>query len=118
MISKTQIRKRTLKKRNPEIVETIKLAKENKLLELAKKLSSPKSNYKNINLDELNKTEGNKILVIGKVLGQGDIERKITVAALSFSKQAQEKLKNSKCEIKTIKQEIKDSKLKGVKIIQ
>ena len=109
--------KRTSRKRNPEIVETIELAKKNNLLELAKKLSSSKKNYKNINLDELNKIKESHIAVVGKVLGQGILEKKKTIAALGFSKQAQEKLLKMKCEIKTIKQEIKDSKLKGVKII-
>src|SRR3989338_7116681 len=90
MISKTQITKRTEKKQNPHIIETIALAKKNNLLELAKKLSSPKSNYTNINLEELNKIEENSIIVVVKVLGSGNIHKKITISALSFSKQALE----------------------------
>jgi len=119
MISKTQISKRTLKKRNPEIVETIKLAKENNLLNLAKKISAPNSQYKKINLDELEKeTKGNKIMVVGKVLGSGEIEKKVDISALSFSESAKEKLKKAGCKINSIKEEIKgNNKLEGVEII-
>ena len=118
MISKTQISKRLEKKRNPEIVETIKIAKKNNLLELAKKLSSPRKNYKNINLDELDKIEGNKIIVIGKILGSGDINRKIGIAALAYSKKARDKLNKAGCDTKSIKEAIiKNNKLEGVTII-
>jgi len=117
-ISKTQISKRIQKKTNPEVVETIELAKKNNLLEIAKRLSSPKSNYINLNLEELNQLKEDKILVPGKVLGNGEIERKIKIIALGFSQSAKEKLKKAGCEIKTIMQEIKDNpKLEGVKLI-
>lgn len=118
MISKTQINKRIEKKRNPEIVKTIELAKKNNLLDLAKKLSAPISQQTKINLDKLDKVEGDKVLVVGKVLGMGDIDKKKQVSALGFSKQAREKLKKAGCEIKTVKQEIeKNQKLEGVKIL-
>lgn len=123
MISKTQISKRLKKKTNPEIVETIELAKKKNLLELAKRLSGPKSNYTIINLDELNKLnelnklKENKIMIVGKVLGSGNIEKKISISALGFSNQAREKLKKAGCTIKTLKQEIEANKeLKGVEI--
>ncbi|MFH1358637.1 MAG: uL15 family ribosomal protein [archaeon] len=118
MISKTQISKRATRKRNIEIVESINLAKKNNLLDLAKKLSAPKSQYKSVNLDVLDKFEDDKVLVIGKVLGSGDINKKISVSAFGFSEQAKEKLKKAGCEIKSIKEEISKNKdLKGVKII-
>lgn len=117
MISKTQIFKRTEKKTNPEIVETIELAKKNNLLDLAKKLSSPKRNYTAINLDELGEI-GDSILVVGKVLGNGNIKRKIKVSALFYSRSALEKLKKADCEVNTIKQELENNpKLKDVNII-
>ena len=117
MISKTQISKRVKKKTNPELVETIELAKKNNLLELAKKLSSPKKFYKKINLDKINKLKEEKVLVVGKVLGDGEINKKIKIAALSFSDSAKEKLKKNGCAILTIKQAIeKNPKLEGVKI--
>lgn len=118
MISKTKISKRTKAKTNPELMETINLAKKNNLLDLAKKLSAPRSNYNNVNLDELDSIEGDKIMVIGKILGSGDIKRKIDVSALSFSQQAKDKLNKAGCNVKTIKEAIeKNSKMEGVKII-
>jgi large subunit ribosomal protein L18e len=118
MISKTQISVRTKRKTNPELVETINLCKKNNLLDLAKKLSSPTRQQKRVNLNELDNIKENKIIVVGKVLGSGEINRKISVSALSFSEQAKEKLKKALCEIKKIKQEIENNpKLDGVKII-
>jgi len=118
MISKTKISKRTKAKRNPEIMETINLAKKNDLLDLAKKLSAPRSQYKNVNLDELDNVEGDKIIVIGKVLGSGEIKRKIRVAALGFSDSARDSLNKAGCDIKSIRDEIKNNnKLEGVEII-
>lgn len=118
MISKTQINKRLKRKRNPEIIKTILLAKKYNYLNLAKKLSSPNSNYTAINLDELNKIKENNIIVVGKVLGSGNIERKISISALAFSKQAYEKLKKAHCEIKSIKEELSKIKnLQGIKIL-
>lgn len=118
MISKTQISKRATRKRNPELVKTIELAKKNGMLELSKKLSSPRSNHTSINLDALDKVDGDKVVVVGKVLGSGDIDKKKTICALGFSQQAKKKLKKAGCEVKSIKDEIeKNKELKGVKII-
>jgi len=117
MISKTQINKRIKKKINPEIVETINLAKKNNLLELAKKLSGPSRLYKNINLDELDKLKDDKILVVGKVLGSGEVSRKIKISALAFSEQARGKLKKAGCEISKIKDEIKSKKINEFKVV-
>jgi large subunit ribosomal protein L18e len=117
-ISKTTLSKRTKTKRNLEIIETINLAKKNNLLDLAKKLSAPRSQYKNINLDELEKAKGDKILVIGKILGSGNISRKIGIAALGFSESARESLNKAGCELKSIRTAIeKNPKMEGVTII-
>lgn len=119
MISKSKINKRIKRKRNPALVETIILAKKNNFLELAKKLSAPTRMQASVNLDELDKLKENKIIVVGKVLGEGEIKRKISIGALGFSKQAMEKLKKSGCEIKLIKEILleKNLDIKDVKII-
>jgi len=117
-ISKTKISKRIKRKTKSELVETIELAKKNNLLELAKKLSGPTKLQKKINLEDLNKLKEDKIIVVGKVLGKGDIERKISVFALGFSDSALEKLKKKGCETKLIRQEIEKNKnLENIKII-
>tara|TARA_Y100000310_G_scaffold336968_1_gene422841 strand:- start:199 stop:555 length:357 start_codon:yes stop_codon:yes gene_type:complete len=118
MISKTKISKRVKRKTKPELVETIELAKKKDLLDLAKKLSGPTRKQSKVSLDKLNKVKTDKILVVGKVLGQGSIDKKISVAALDFSEQAKEKLEKSGSEMQSIKQLIeKDSKLEGVEVL-
>lgn len=118
MISKTQINKRLRKKTNIYLIRIIEIAKKNNNIELAKKLSGPTRKQFRINLNELDDIKENKILVVGKVLGSGEIKNKKEISALGFSEQAREKLKKAGCEIKTIKQELeKNPKLTGVKII-
>jgi len=118
MISKTQIKKRSESKRNIYLVKTIELARKNNLLELGKKLSGPTRRQKDINVGELNELNEKKIMLIGRVLGEGNISKKIMISALGFSEQAKEKLAKAGCEMKTIKQEIEDNpKLEGVKIL-
>jgi large subunit ribosomal protein L18e len=116
MKSRTKISKQAEKKLNPEIVETITLAKKNKKwLEVAGVLSSPRRNKVALNLDEIEKKaekekiKENTIVVPGKVLGQGDLKKKVKVVALSFSQQAIEKMKKDKINFSTIKEEIKNN---------
>lgn len=118
MISKTEIKKRLENKRNPHVVKAVILALKNNQLELAKKLTYPNSKYKNVNLSELNSIKESKVIVVGKILSQGEITKKMSVAALGFSENAKEKLINAKCDVKTIIEELESNKeLKGVKIL-
>ena len=69
-------------------------------------------------LDELEKIEGSTILVIGKVLGSGYINKKIKISAMGFSNQAKKKLLKNNSDIQSIKMLLeKNSKLEGFKII-
>jgi large subunit ribosomal protein L18e len=118
MISKTKINQRMRKKTNPQLVDTIFLAKKNNNLELAKKLSVPTRQRMIVNLTDLNEIKENKIIVPGKVLGTGEMSKKLDILALSYSEQAREKLKKAGCEIKLIKEGLeKNPKLTGYKII-
>jgi large subunit ribosomal protein L18e len=122
MKSKTQIDKQLVKKTNPELVQTILEAKKNKnWLEVAGLLSSPKANMTIINVDELNQKtkDGETILISGKVLSQGELNKKIKVVALSFSKKAKEKILQAKGETSTILEEIKKNPdAKNMRIIK
>jgi large subunit ribosomal protein L18e len=122
MKSKTKISKQLVKKSNPELVETIILAKKNKAwLDVAAILSGSRRNSISVNLQDLNdQTEKEKILAIpGKVLSVGEIDKKIKIVALNFSSMAKEKLKKSGCETMSIIDEIKKNpEAKGVKIIK
>ena len=121
MKSKTKIQKQLLKKRNPELVETIVAAKKNdKWLEVAHVLSNSSRKRINKNIQDIEK-EGKEgtIVVPGKVLSVGECSKKMKIVALNFSKKAKEKLLKSKCEVSNILDEIKSNPgAKGIQIIK
>lgn len=118
MISKTKINKRMKKKTDSELVETILLAKKSNP-ELAALLAVPTRKRITLNLDEINKKikEEKTVIVPGKVLGKGQIDKKVKIIALNFSANALEKLKKEKIETSTIDRELKHNKKIEGKII-
>ena len=65
----------------------------------------------------LHSKDGDVIVVPGKVLGTGDINHKVTVAAFDFSKSAAEKIKNAKGNTMTIQELVqKNPKGKDVRV--
>ncbi len=92
---------RRRKKTNPKLDKLIKdlkrIARENSApiwRDIAKRLEKPRRNYAAVNLSKINRysAPNDTILVPGKVLSSGRIEKPVTVAALSFSKKAFEKI--------------------------
>ena len=61
---------------------------------VARKLENPSRNYADVNMSQINRhaKENDVLLVPGKVLGAGDINIPVTVAALNFSVGAFEKI--------------------------
>jgi len=122
MKSKTLIEKQITRKTNSELVETIISAKKNvQWLGVAGILSTPRRKRVNINLDEIDKNtkEGEIVVIPGKVLSKGEMNKKIKVIAFNFSENAKTKLLKSKCEISNILEEIKKNpEAKGVKILR
>jgi large subunit ribosomal protein L18e len=122
MKSKTLIGKQVVRKNKQEIIETILAAKKKKAwLEVAGVLSGPRRNYMNINLQEINKQvkEGESIIIPGKVLSQGELNKKIKIVALGFSEAAKEKLKKSGSKISYMLEEIKSNpEAKGLKVLE
>jgi len=122
MKNKTQIEKQLRRKTNLELVKTIIEAKKGKKwIEVAGLLSSPRINKINVNLDKIEKEakEGETIVVPGKVLSEGEISKKVKIAAFSFSEKAKEKISKAKGETLSIIEEIKKNpEGKGIKIIQ
>lgn len=118
--SKTKIETQLKKKNNVLLVETIIESKKNpNWILVAQLLVAPGRNLKSINLSDIESTEGNIIVVPGKVLSGGVITKKIKVAALNFSEKAKEKLLKAGCELTSITEEIKNNKdAKGVTIIR
>ena len=121
MLSKTKISKRIENKRNPELVKTLIVAKKHeKWLKVAQVLSGSRRKRPSVNLDKINKEakDGEIIVVPGKVLSEGEVNKKIKIAALNFSENAREKLLKEKIDIMSIHEEIKKNpEAKGVKVI-
>ena len=114
-ISKTRIEKKVARKKNPELKELIfKLKKQNKL-DIASAIALPKRKRIEVSIRKIDKETkaGDNVLVPGKVLGGGEMSHSITIAALSFSKDARLKLKD--CSIKDILEMIKNKDVKVIK---
>ena len=98
---------RRKRKTNPRIITLIeelrRSARANKApiwRDIARRLEKPRRNYAEVNLSKINRysSPNDTILVPGKVLSAGILDHQVTVAALSFSKRAFEKInKNGKC---------------------
>jgi large subunit ribosomal protein L18e len=119
-ISKTRIEHRLQGKTNTELVRlVIELKKISP--EVAKLLAMPRRKRITKNLEEIDKEckDGEKILVPGKVLGSGNLTKKIKIVALSVSKDAEEKIKKAKSEFVSIAEEIKkNQKLNELRILR
>ena len=120
--SKTKIDKQMKRKTNPELAEVILLAKKNPVwISVAESLSSPRRIRVEKNLEEINKEaeDGEVIIVPGKVLSQGNIDKKVKIAAFKFSQSALDKLNKSKIEAIGILEEIKKNPgAKNVRILR
>jgi len=120
--SKTKIEKQLQRKNNIKLVNIIIAAKKNKFwIKVAEVLSGPRKNRVNLNLEEIDKKVEEKDVVVipGKVLSQGSVNKKIKIIALNFSEKAKEKLLKSKCEVLNIVDEIKKNPDgKGIKILE
>ena len=110
MKTKTKIGKQIERKSNKELVETILAAKKKeKWLKVARILSGPRRKKTSLNLEDINKNSksGETVVVPGKVLSQGEIDKKIQIVAQSFSEKAKEKLEKAKIPFLSIIEEIK-----------
>src|SRR3990172_229802 len=121
MKTKTKINKQLERKTSNDLVETIIASKKNNAWnQIAAVLSGPRRQRLNLNLDEINKISkaGEIIAIPGKVLSQGEIDKKIKLVALAFSESAKKKIMEAKSEMETILNEIKKNpSAKGVRIL-
>ena len=121
--SKTKIEKQSQKKGNPLLVETLRLAKKTNSpfwLQIARILSGPRRKKIVLNLDEIEEgtKEGDSIVIPGKILSYGEINKKIDVIAFAFSEKAKEKLLKVKSQTTNIVDEIKKNPgAKGLKLL-
>ncbi|MEM1515000.1 MAG: 50S ribosomal protein L18e [Candidatus Bathyarchaeia archaeon] len=112
---------------NPNLMELIRLLrkvsnqyKARIWRALADHISRSHSRRITVNISRLNRytREGDIIVVPGKVLGAGILDHAVTIAALAFSKQAQEKILMAKGKCISIQELIKlNPKGSNVKII-
>ncbi len=84
---------------------------------IAEDLEKPSRQRRNVNVYKINKyaQEGETVVVPGKVLGTGDLSRKVEVVAFSFSAEAEKKINEKGKAIKLnelLKNNIKPSKVR------
>jgi large subunit ribosomal protein L18e len=118
MISKTKIENRMQGKTNAELIQAIILLKKVNP-EAARLLARPRRKMIKLNLEEIDKEckEGESILIPGKILGNGMLNKKVRIVAFSASEQAIEKIKGVKSEFITISDELKKNKeLKNLRL--
>ena len=79
--------------------------------DLASRLEKPSKNWAEINLNKISKHINDKetALIPGKVLSTGDLTKKVTIAAWSFSEKATEKIKKAGGKTITIQDLIKSN---------
>jgi len=88
--------------------------------DIAKRLEKPSRNWPEVNLDRISKYVGDKetALVPGKVLSTGNLTKKVTIAAWSFSEKSEEKIKKAGGKTLTINELMKNNpKGKDIRIL-
>lgn len=89
--------------------------------DIAERLEKPSRHYAEINLSKINRysTENETIIVPGKVLGTGNIDHPVTVAALNFSATAEELIGTANGKCMYIEQLMKTNPAgKGIRILK
>jgi large subunit ribosomal protein L18e len=121
MKSKTKIRNQLRRKGRKELVTTLFNSKNDFWVGLAGILSGPRRIKIVMNLEKIDKEskEGETILIPGKILSQGEINKKMRIVAKEFSKKAEDKLLESKIDFSKIDEEIKKNpEAKGIRILR
>ena len=108
-------------KLNALIVELKSKARETPLWKrVASDLEKPSRQRRQVNLYKLNRhaKDGEVMLVPGKVLSLGDLDKKITVAAFNYSAAAKKKIEDKQGSALTIAELFKKNpQAKGIRII-
>lgn len=121
VVSRNKIKLRLRRKTNPELVETISLSLKNKSWsEVSSKLSGSSRAQKTISLGQIETIakDGESVLIVGKVVSQGNLTKKVKIISLGISESAKEKLKESKSEFSTILEEItKNPKMEKIRVL-
>ncbi|HOB38454.1 MAG TPA: 50S ribosomal protein L18e [Methanomassiliicoccaceae archaeon] len=112
------VRMKTIRKTDPNLVALINdLKRETREREaaiwrdIAQRLEKPSRNWAEVNLSRLERLaqDGDVIVVPGKVLGAGSINKKITVAAFKFSASAAKAIEEAGGKRMTIPELVKEN---------
>ncbi|MBS7610576.1 50S ribosomal protein L18e [Candidatus Bathyarchaeota archaeon] len=78
---------------------------------IAERMKAPRRLMAQVNLSKINRfsEDGETILVPGKVLGTGKLDHRVTVAALSFSKEAKRRIEETSGRCISIKSLIEEN---------
>jgi len=116
-----------IRKTNPVLVQLIRYLKikshENNApiwKDIAERLERSLKNWANVNISRIERyaNENEVVIVPGKVLSCGDLSKKITIAAWSFSKKAREKIEKAGGRCISIEQLVEENpEGKNVRII-
>jgi len=126
MSKKTQMKiTRKTNPRIPALISVLKYtARENDApiwRDMAKRLEKPSRIYAEVNLSKINRhaAENDLVLIPGKVLGAGALGHAVTVAALTFSTTAVDKITNAGGKCMTIEQILEENPAgSGIRIMQ
>ena len=79
------------------LIIELRKTKANVWRKVSEQLSKPRRNRPEVNLDKINRYAPNNSIVVvpGKVLGRGNLNKKVTITALSVSESAIQKISNS-----------------------
>lgn len=93
------------------LVEDLSKKEEKVWKDLAWRLSRPRKNFSSINITRINRYAKDKesIVVPGKVLGNGNLEKTVFVSALSFSCEAEQKIKKAGGKCMTIEELVREN---------
>jgi len=116
-----------INKTNPALITLIqglkKQANENDAMiwkDIAIRLEKPLRSWPEVNLDRIDKhtSKNETALIPGKVLSTGNLTKKVSIAAWSFSEKSEEKIKKAGGKTMTIEELIKSNpKGKDVRIL-
>ena len=123
----SRLRKMQKRKSNPNLVRLIdelliaSAKNEAKVWkDIAERIAKPRRLYAEVNISKIERyaKDNETIIVPGKVLGSGKINKKVTVAALSFSDSAKRKIEDAGGRCLTIMQLLEENpKGSGVRIM-
>ena len=119
------MKKHKIRTKNPMKIRLYKILKEagkksNFWKRIAEEALRPRRRKRVVNISKINRLTKpkDKVIVPGKVLGDGEINHSITLSAFEISRKAIEKILSANGKILTIEEMIKKNPMgKGVKII-